>query len=131
MKIFLLIILLSICTLSSTAQSLTIWNESHDYDITEIKISYPYSENTFNFIVSNNYSIDWNKSINLQQPVYGRSAIKYEGIGGKGYYFINIVWSNGFEVEKALNSFQTVQYTQEQQMMVMNEALNLLKSNPK
>jgi hypothetical protein len=105
MKILLLLILLSIYSLNATAQSLTICNESHDFDITEIKISYAYSENTFNFIVSNNYSIDWNTGINLQQPVYGRSAIKYEDIGGKGYYFINIAWSNGFKVEKSFKLF--------------------------
>lgn len=95
---------------SIKAQSLTIWNESHDYDITEIKISYPYSQNTYNFIVSNNSSIDWNTDLKLQQPVYGRTAIKYEGIGGKGYYFINITWSNGFKIEKSfiLNSDATI-----------------------
>ncbi|MBX7044212.1 MAG: hypothetical protein K1X86_00115 [Ignavibacteria bacterium] len=109
MKIILLIIL-SMGSYSIKAQSLTIWNESHDYDITEIKISYPYSQNTYNFIVSNNSSIDWNTDLKLQQPVYGRTAIKYEGIGGKGYYFINITWSNGFKIEKSfiLNSDATI-----------------------
>jgi len=46
MRIIIFLILTLIGSYTLSAQSLTVWNESHDYDITEIKISYPYSQNT-------------------------------------------------------------------------------------
>jgi len=106
MRIIIFLILTLIGSYTLSAQSLTVWNESHDYDITEIKISYPYSQNTYNFIVSNNYTIEWNTSIKLQQPVYGRTAIIYQSLGGEGYYFITIKWNNGFKIQKAFYLFK-------------------------
>lgn len=105
MKIIFLLSFILISAQTVTAQSLTIWNESHDYDITELKISYPYSKDSYNFTVTNNYNIDWNTSIKLDKPIYGRSAIIYPGLGGKGYYFIKIVWSNGFKIERTFGLF--------------------------
>ncbi len=98
MKIYFLILFIFVGAVSINAQSLTIFNASHDYSITKIEISVRYSEYLLK-VTEKEEDIIWDKGFTNERSVAPRSTIIFPEIT-KGGYFLKITWGNNIVLKR-------------------------------